>query len=168
MTIQDLVNLNNVLSSILKYCPIYNETYSKDFKIDAGLKYGFIDDVGTDFEGYVYEYLTNEVGEEGGVTWKFVSLNNKKNTVSRTIAIKDSDVAKLCHAFKLSSLITNIDNYGIDIVKITAMADHINRFPEEYKTLKNFVCNRTLIDKMIDKPNFKLENHLDLLDFVGE
>ena len=164
MTIEDIGNLSRAIREIGKYTPLYSHSYSNDFDFNAGKKYGYIDDLNTEFEGTVYEYDSVDSSEDGNHIWTLSTLPT--SNIKRSVKITDK--TRLCETFKFDNVIRDLDNHGMDIIKIVALADHIKSFPEEYKTLKHLINNRGMVEKMIKKPNFKLEDHLDVIEFVSD
>jgi len=126
-----------------------------------------MEDVGTQYEGYAYDYMSSFVDENNNTLVKLCSINHR-NVSLRTVEIRQDMPEKLCRTFSFDDLMHDIKNAMIDVQMIVAMADHIKRYPEEYKTMKTLVNNKKLIEKLIKKPDFRLKDHMDLLEFASE
>jgi len=165
MTIEELSDLAELIPKLKETIPLYSRPIGK---YHSGTTYGLMEDVGTQYEGYTYDYISSFVDENNNTLVKLCSINHRDNSPARTVEIREDIPEKLCRTFYFQNLMYNIKDTVIDIQMIVAMADHIKRYPEEYKTMKTLVNNKKLIEKLIEKPNFKLKDHIDLLEFASE
>ena len=166
MTIEELSDLAELIPKLTKTVPVYSRPINE---YHAGRSYGLMEDVGTQYEGYTYDYMSSHVDENNNTTIvKLCSINHRNGSPARTVEIIQDMPEKLCRTFCFHDLMHDIKNTVIDIQMIVAMADHIKRYPEEYKTMKTLVNNKKLIEKLIKKPNFRLKDHMDLLEFASE
>lgn len=164
MTIEELSDLAELIPKLAKTVPLYSRSI---YKYHPGTSYGFIEDVGTQYEGYAYAYMSSFVDENNNSIIKLCSINHR-DSPARTVEIREDMPEKLCRTFSFHDLMHDVKNTVIDIQMIVAMADHIKRYPEEYKTMKTLVNNKKLIEKLVKKPNFRLKDHMDLLEFASE
>ena len=164
MTIEKLSDLAELIPKLVKTVPVYSRSVDK---YHSGTSYGLMEDVGTQYEGYAYDYMSSFVDENNNTLVKLCSINHR-NVSLRTVEIRQDMPEKLCRTFSFHDLMHDIKNTVIDIQMIVAMADHIKRYPEEYKTMKTLVNNKKLIEKLIKKPDFRLKDHMDLLEFASE
>jgi len=166
MTIEQLSDLAELVPKLKGKIPVY----SKPVDIyHAGTSYGLMEDVGTQYEGYAYDYMSCRVDESNNATIvKLCSTNHRDDSPVRTVEIIQDMPEKLCRTFSFHDLMHDIKNAVVDIQMIVAMADHIKRYPEEYKTMKTVFNNKKIIERLIKKPNFKLKDHMDLLELASE
>jgi len=166
MTTEELSDLAELIPKLTKTVPLYSRPVDK---YHAGTRYGLMEDVGTQYEGYAYDYMSSHVDESNNATIvKLCSINHRNGSPARTVEIREDMPEKLCRTFSFYDLMHNIKSTVIDIQMIVAMADHIKRYPEEYKTMKTLVNNKKLIEKLVKKPNFRLKDHIDLIEFASE
>lgn len=165
MTIEQLSDLAELIPKLGNAVPVYSRPVDK---YHAGTSYGLMEDVGTQYEGYAYDYMSSHVDENNNDIVKIFSINHKDIPSSRTVEIRKDMPEKLCRTFSFNNVMHDIKNAVIDIQMIVAMADHIKRYPEEYKTMKTLVNNKKLIEKLVKKPNFRLKDHMDLIEFASE
>jgi len=165
MTIEDLSNISDLLNKLGGLVPAYSKPLVNPYNIDDVV--GLLEDVGTEHEGYVYEYLNSHESDEGARTYKLCSINNG-NSRAKTFEIKRNEFHLLCLSFNVETLLSDIQKSTVDFTLFLAMAEHIKRYPEEYKNMRSIVNHKSLIDKMVGKPNFNLRDHIDLLDFASE
>jgi len=165
MTIEDLSNISDLLNRIGGFIPVYSKPLVNPYNSSDIV--GLLEDVGTEHEGYVYEYLNYHESDDGTRTYKLHS-NNNGSSRTKTFEIKRDESHLLCSTFRMSTLLSDIQKSAADFTLILAMAEHIKRYPEEYKNMRTIVNHKSLIDKMVDKPNFNLRDHIDLLDFASE
>ena len=165
MTIEELSDLAELIPKLTKTVPLYSRPIDE---YHLGKSHGLMEDVGTQYEGYVYDYMSSNVDENDNTIIKLCSINHRNGSPVRTVEIIKDMPEKLCRTFYFGDLMHDIKNTVIDIQMIVAMADHIKRYPEEYKTMKTLVNNKKLIEKLVKKPNFRLKDHMDLLEFASE
>tara|TARA_R110002096_G_scaffold232252_1_gene422098 strand:+ start:352 stop:849 length:498 start_codon:yes stop_codon:yes gene_type:complete len=165
MTIEDLSDISDLLNKMEGVIPVYSKPLLNPYNSDVIV--GLLEDVGTEHEGYAYEYLNSHESDDGARTYKLCSINNG-NSRAKTFEIKRDESNLLCSTFHMSTLFSDIQKSAADFAFILAMAEHIKKYPEEYKNMRSIVNHKSLINKMLDKPNFNLRDHIDLLDFASE
>jgi hypothetical protein len=135
------------------------------------LKYDFTDDLTNAKVGYVLDK-----GTDNEHTLYNVINYHPSNIDVTIVAVNDSDlilervpIIDLCYMFDIYSIPT-LKSVTKDIVErinyMRAMVKYFDEHTEDVRMLKMFEDNNRIVDKIANKPNFKLSDVQPLIDLI--